>query len=69
MKSLYKAFRVVVFFSILLGIIYPLFITGIGYVTAKNQATGSMITYKNKVIGSKLIGLFLIPCWYGSQRL
>ena len=43
-------------FTVILGIAYPLVMTGIGQVAFKNQADGSLITNsKGQVIGSKLL--------------
>ncbi|WP_224728268.1 potassium-transporting ATPase subunit KdpC [Cysteiniphilum sp. JM-1] len=44
------------FFTIILGVFYPLLMTGIGLVVAKDQAQGSLVKYEGQVIGSSLIG-------------
>lgn len=50
------AFRAMIVFTVLLGIAYPLVMTGIGQVAFKSQANGSEITNsKGQVIGSKLL--------------
>jgi K+-transporting ATPase ATPase C chain len=50
------AFRAMIVFTVILGIAYPLVMTGIGQVAFKNQADGSLITNsKGQVIGSKLL--------------
>lgn len=56
MKSIVKALRLCIVLIILCGIIYPLFITGIGQTIFNKKANGSIITYKGKEVGSALLG-------------
>jgi K+-transporting ATPase ATPase C chain len=50
---------------VILGIIYPLVITGIGMVAFPHQAGGSMIVQDGKPIGSEIIGqLFTKPQYF-----
>ncbi len=44
------------FFSIVTGVIYPLFVTGLGQLLFPFQANGSMLIRQDSVVGSKLIG-------------
>jgi K+-transporting ATPase ATPase C chain len=44
------------FMTVVLGVIYPLAMTGISQVIFPKQANGSLITAGDKVIGSELIG-------------
>jgi potassium-transporting ATPase KdpC subunit len=43
-------------FTVLLGIVYPLLITGVGQVAFPGNANGEQIKVNGKVVGSKLIG-------------
>ena len=56
MKATIISFKIFLFFTLLTGIIYPLFITGIAQVVFHTQANGSLILEENRKIGSKLIG-------------
>jgi potassium-transporting ATPase KdpC subunit len=48
--------RINLFFTLLLGVAYPLAMTGICQVLFPHQANGSLIASGGKVIGSQLIG-------------
>ena len=54
--ALRPAIALTIAFALLLGLAYPLALTGIGQVLFTSQANGSLITEKGKVIGSELIG-------------
>lgn len=42
--------------SLMVGVLYPLAVTGIGKLAFPEQAAGSLVTHNGKVIGSALIG-------------
>lgn len=56
MKNIIISIRAFLIFSVLLGVVYPLAITGIAQVTFPQKANGSLIVENGKVIGSSLIG-------------
>ena len=49
------ALRLLLVFTVLTGIIYPVFMWGIAQVAFKNQANGSMVSYHGRVVGSSLL--------------
>ena len=55
-EQILPGLRLKLFMTILLGVVYPLGITGICQVFFPHQANGSLITGAGKVIGSELIG-------------
>lgn len=54
--SLRPAISLLIVFTLLLGLAYPLLITGVAQVAMPASANGSLIRQGDKVIGSKLIG-------------
>lgn len=55
-KQVYPAIAITVALTVLLGIIYPLVVTGLAQVIFPRQAAGSLIEKDGHVIGSQLIG-------------
>ena len=49
------ALRALLFFTVVCGIIYPLVMFGIAQVAFHNQANGSLVSYKGRVVGSSLL--------------
>ena len=49
------AFRALLVFTVLLGIVYPVVMWGVSQAAFKNQANGSLITLNGKVVGSSLL--------------
>ena len=56
MRNLFISLRAVLFFTVMLGVVYPFFIMGVGYIFFKPQATGSIVVVNNTTVGSSLIG-------------
>lgn len=56
MKAIKNAILIFVVFTIFLGIIYPLVITGISQLAFPGQANGNLIKENGIVVGSELIG-------------
>jgi len=49
------AFRALLVFTVLCGIIYPVVMVGVAQLAFKNQADGSLVSYNGKVVGSSLL--------------
>ena len=49
------ALRMLLAFTVLCGIIYPVVMWGVAQAAFKNQANGSLVTYNGKVVGSSLL--------------
>ncbi|HBM14825.1 MAG TPA: potassium-transporting ATPase subunit C [Lentisphaeria bacterium] len=54
-KSMLRSFVLLIFFTLLLGIFYPLVLSGIGKLLFPKQANGSLVEKNGIVIGSSLI--------------
>jgi len=55
-EQILPGLRIKIFMTILLGVVYPLAITGISQVLFPRQANGSLVMSGNGVVGSELIG-------------
>ena len=49
------AFRALLVFTVLLGLVYPAVMVGISQLAFRHQANGSMVSYNGKVVGSSLL--------------
>jgi K+-transporting ATPase ATPase C chain len=55
-EAIKNSIKILLFFTVITGIIYPLIIFGIGQMFFSGKADGSFIKDNNRVIGSELIG-------------
>lgn len=68
LKLTYTAIAITIALTVLLGIVYPLAVTGIAQIIFPGKAQGSLIQEGGRVIGSKLIGqLFAGPGYFHSR--
>ena len=56
LSSFRPALVMTALFAVLLGLAYPLALTGIGQVLFPRQANGSLVTANGKVVGSTVVG-------------
>src|SRR5690348_13383225 len=52
------ALTMLLIFTVLTGLVYPLSVTGLAQLFFSEQANGSLIVYNGKVVASKLIGQY-----------
>ena len=55
-KNIIKSLLLLIIFTIILGLLYPLVITGISKIIFPKKSAGSLIYNGDKIIGSELIG-------------
>jgi len=55
-RQLLPAIRIVLVFTVLLGLAYPLVVTGVAQGLWSGRADGSLVKVDGKVVGSKLLG-------------
>lgn len=56
LKNISRSFLLLIIFTIILGLIYPLTITGISRILFPEKSSGSLIYNDGRLIGSELIG-------------
>ena len=67
-NTLVVALRYTLVTTVLLGIVYPLVVTGIAQLTMRDKANGSLLTRNGQVVGSALIGQgFSSPRYFHSR--
>ena len=68
MQEIKKGLIIFLLLTVLTGLIYPLFITGIAQLICSSKANGSLITKNGHVVGSNLIGqMFSKPEYFYSR--
>jgi K+-transporting ATPase ATPase C chain len=55
-RQLLAAFGMVIVFTVLTGVVYPLVVTAIGQLAFNDKAEGSLVEVDGQVVGSSLIG-------------
>jgi K+-transporting ATPase ATPase C chain len=67
-KNLITSVLMTIATTILLGIIYPLLVTGLAQLLFKDKANGQLIVQNDKVVGSRIIGqAFVGPGYFHSR--
>ncbi len=67
-KNLMTSVLMMIATTVLLGIIYPLVVTGLAQLFFKDKANGQLIVQNGKVVGSRIIGqAFVGPAYFHSR--
>ncbi|GAA1449051.1 K(+)-transporting ATPase subunit C [Leifsonia poae] len=73
-RQYWVALRALLIFTVVLGVAYPLVLTGIGQLALPGQSNGSTVSSHGKVVGSSLIGQSFtdkkghpLPQWFQSR--
>ena len=68
MKNLVTAILMTIVTTILLGLVYPLVVTGLAQVLFKDKANGQLIERDGRIVGSRIIGQpFSSPGYFRSR--
>jgi len=67
-RQLLPALRIVMVFTVLLGLAYPLLVTGVAQGLWSSKADGSLVKVNGKVVGSSLLGQSFTKAQYFHPR-
>jgi K+-transporting ATPase ATPase C chain len=67
-RQLVPAIAVFVFFTVLVGFVYPLAVTGLARVAFPSKSQGSLVKEHGVVVGSRLIGQTFVGAGYFQSR-
>ncbi len=67
-EQILPGLRIKLFLTVILGVLYPLAITGVSQLVFPHQANGSLVMAGGKVIGSELIGQTFTKAEYFQPR-
>jgi potassium-transporting ATPase KdpC subunit len=68
MRELWISIRMTVILTLLLGLLYPVAMTAIGYAMFPSQAEGSLLARDSTIVGSELIGQSFTSAKYFHSR-
>ncbi len=68
MRELWISIRMTIIMTVLLGLLYPVAMTAIGYAIFPRQAEGSLLARGNTIVGSELIGQSFTSAKYFHSR-
>jgi len=68
MRSLIISLKAILLFTLISGVLYPLFITGIARAFFPDKANGTLVVNEGKIAGSELIGQKFDSVIYFSSR-
>jgi len=67
-RATVSAIRMLLVLTVVVGVLYPLAIWGVGGVAFSDRADGSLVTRDGEVVGSSLIGqAFEGPAWFAGR--
>jgi len=68
MDELKKSLKAFILFSVILGLVYPVFVTVVAKSVIPHKANGCLIIRNNEIVGSELIGQYFSESKYFQSR-